>query len=268
MGGAKQLRTQQINDRRLGKILFNSRGLSVLFLVIAMMVMVSIGYVLSYLVPTKQKSVSLAIHSTQAYFLAQSGVEFAVRYASENGLSSLSNPISKNLGGGSFTISYENTPEDRLTSVGEVPNAGQRRIVVSNFKQFLQKQLVLVTGSPCWVSGYINGRVRWDIRNEGTSDITIRSFGATWIHMGIPTTRLREIYMDGIRRFSGNYGSGESPPNLDSSQTMAPSQVIRVEARWQHARVGGSITFVFYNGVNGTGESYTIDIGTPLITCP
>ena len=60
--------------------LINSKGISVLFLVIAMMLMVTIGYVFSYLIPTKQKSVVFPIQSTQAFFIAQSGVEFAVRY--------------------------------------------------------------------------------------------------------------------------------------------------------------------------------------------
>ena len=67
------------------KAILNSRGFSVLFLVIAMMLMVSIGYVFSYLIPTKQKSVSLTVSSNQALFLAQSGVEFAVRYACGQG---------------------------------------------------------------------------------------------------------------------------------------------------------------------------------------
>ena len=61
--------------------LINSKGISVIFLVIAMLLMVTIGYVFSYLIPSKQKSVVFPIQSTQAFFIAQSGVEFAVRYA-------------------------------------------------------------------------------------------------------------------------------------------------------------------------------------------
>ena len=65
--------------------LMNSKGISVLFLVIAMMLMVTIGYVFSYLIPTKQKSVKFPIYSTQAFYIAQSGVEFAIRYAQDQG---------------------------------------------------------------------------------------------------------------------------------------------------------------------------------------
>jgi hypothetical protein len=135
--------TPPFDNGRLGGILVlaNSRGISVLFLVIAMLLMITIVYVFSYLIPTKQKSVVFPIQSTQAFFIAQSGVEFSVKYACVNGwvttasLNTNLNGIQRNLGAGRFTISY--TP-DVLTSVGEVPiGTERRRIVVSNFTSFL-----------------------------------------------------------------------------------------------------------------------------------
>jgi hypothetical protein len=122
----------------------NSKGISVIFLVIAMLLMITIGYVFSYLIPAKQKSVVFPIQSTQAFFIAQSGVEFAVRYAQDNGwttttlLSNL-NGITRSLGSGSFTLTYNYaTYGDELLSVGEVPSGTERRrIVVSNFTKFL-----------------------------------------------------------------------------------------------------------------------------------
>ncbi len=119
----------------------NSKGISVLFLVIAMMLMVSIGYVFSYLIPTKQKSVSLAVSSNQAFFLAQSGVEFAVRYATDQGwttkpaLNGLDN-MTRDLGRGRFILDYDE-PNDRLISTGQIPNASVRRIAINNFTSFL-----------------------------------------------------------------------------------------------------------------------------------
>jgi hypothetical protein len=124
----------------------DSKGVSVIFLVIAMLLMVTIGYIFSYLIPSKQKSVVFPIQSTQAFFIAQSGVEFAVRYAQDNGwttTASLNSNLNiapnntRTLGAGRFTISY--TP-DVLTSRGEVPSGAgneKRRIVVSNFTRFL-----------------------------------------------------------------------------------------------------------------------------------
>ena len=130
----------QLNHKTFNK-LRDSQGLSVLFLIIAMMLMVSIGYVFSYLIPTKQKSVSLTISSNQALFIAQSGVEFAIRYATgqswatKPALNNLAN-MTRNLGRGSFTLDYDE-PNDRLISRGQIPNASERRIVVSNFTSFL-----------------------------------------------------------------------------------------------------------------------------------
>jgi hypothetical protein len=123
----------------------NSKGISVIFLVIAMLLMVTIGYVFSYLIPTKQKSVIFPIYSTQAFFIAQSGVEFAVRYAKDQGWTTPAQLLGlnggavyqRNLGAGRFTINYTNTT-DTLTSSGEVPTGTQRRqIVISNFTSFL-----------------------------------------------------------------------------------------------------------------------------------
>ena len=126
--------------------LINSKGISVIFLVIAMLLMVIIGYVFSYLIPTKQKSVVFPIQSTQAFFIAQSGVEFAVRYAQDNGwtttalLNTNLNTAPNNtrtLGPGSFSLSYSSST-DTLTSNGQVPTGTTRRsIVVFPFTRFL-----------------------------------------------------------------------------------------------------------------------------------
>lgn len=128
-----------------GTPLHNSKGISVLFLIIAMLLMVTIGYVFSYLIPAKQKSVIFPIQSNQAFFIAQSGVEFAVRYACGNGWTTTAaldaniNNVQRNLGNGRFRLTYNfATYGDKLISVGEVPTGTERRkIVVSNFTSFL-----------------------------------------------------------------------------------------------------------------------------------
>ena len=110
-----------------------------------MLLMVTIGYVFSYLIPTKQKSVLFPIQSNQAFFIAQSGVEFAVRYAKDQGWTTPTQLLGlnggavyqRNLGAGRFTINYTNTT-DTLTSFGEVPiGTERRRTVISNFSSFL-----------------------------------------------------------------------------------------------------------------------------------
>jgi hypothetical protein len=120
--------------------LINSKGISVIFLVIAMLLMVTIGYVFSYLIPTKQKSVVFPIQSTQAFFIAQSGVEFAIRYAQVNGVGTL-NGMTRPLGTpviGQFSLTYDGTGTGTLTSNGQVPTGTTRRsIQISNFTSFL-----------------------------------------------------------------------------------------------------------------------------------
>jgi len=126
-----------------------------------MLLMVVIGYVFSYLIPTKERSVVFPIQSTQAFFLAQSGVEFAVRIARDNGwttraaINNLNNAgnNARTLGSGTFTLTYDASSNDTLTSIGQVPTGTPRRqINVSNFTSFLyyfayRKQITVNTGA-------------------------------------------------------------------------------------------------------------------------
>jgi len=108
--------------------------------------MVTIGYVFSYLIPSKQKSVVFPIQSTQAFFIAQSGIEFAVRYATVqgwtttaqlNGLDAMTRNLGVGIGAGRFVLDYDSA-NNTLYSWGEVPtNTERRRIRVSNFTSFL-----------------------------------------------------------------------------------------------------------------------------------
>jgi hypothetical protein len=122
------------------KFIKNSRGISVIFLIIAMVLMITIGYVFSYLIPAKQESVVFPIQSTQAFFIAQSGVEFAIRYAQENGVGTL-NGMTQTLppgGNGQFTLTYDGTGTGTLISNGQVPTGTTKRsIQISNFTSFL-----------------------------------------------------------------------------------------------------------------------------------
>jgi archaellum component FlaG (FlaF/FlaG flagellin family) len=263
----------------LGGILYNARGLSVLFLVIAMMLMVSIGYVFSYLIPTKQKSVSLVVSSNQAFFLAQSGVEFAVRYASDppnnwttpaqlNGLDG----ITRNLGRGRFTLDY-NDATDSLTSVGEVPSASQRRILISNFTAFLSKPLILAPGYqvPCWCQG--TSRLRFFIQNVGSSNITINAFSATWIKSG-QARFITQIDMGTplVTKFLGppNYATGNPPVNFNQgggSQTITPGQVLQIVAYWNQNTNADTIVFTFYDTLGGSYR-FQLDDGAGPGSCP
>ncbi len=114
--------------------------------------MVTIGYVFSYLIPTKQKSVRFSIYSTQAFYIAQSGAEYAIRYAADQGwrgatdtgvydLTRLNSIGAKSLGNGTFSLSY-NQPSDTLTSTGQITASSENRVLsVSRFSNFLSTNL-------------------------------------------------------------------------------------------------------------------------------
>lgn len=249
-------------------ILSNPRGISVLFLIIAMLLMTVIGYVFSYLIPSKQKSVTFTIYSNQAFFLSQSGVEFAVQYAitqtppwtTPAQLAGLTG-MSRNLGAGRFILTYTNVAPnlDTLTSVGEVPTGTQRRSIrVSHFTSFLSQGLIIDPGSPAPYWTTPNQAVRFFIKNVSGSSITLTTFTATWSQSS--TTRLREIQMGGVQKFWGNYWTGDPIRNLNrggNSQTILPNQVIQVDMTWFNNQVTGNIVITFYTAAM---EGYTFTL--------
>ena len=233
--------------------LMNSKGISVLFLIIAMLLMVTIGYVFSYLIPTKQKSVRFPIYSNQAFFIAQSGIEYAIRYSSNQGWRSTTALLGlnnvgvnqRNLGNGRFTISYSNAT-DTLTSTGEITVSSEKRIVkASNLTQFLN---VLIfdpaSPAPCRTPPAppptppaLNQRARFYIKYVGTNSMTLTAFSATWTPTG--NRRLTAIYMfvggTWVQKYGGTYASGSGSINFNlggSSQTITPAEVIPVLIFW------------------------------------
>ena len=258
--------TPPFSKGRLGGIflLTNPKGISVLFLVIAMMLMVTIGYVFSYLIPTKQKTSSFPIHSIKAFFLAQSGIEFAVRYsvaawganatpAELNGLDNLT----RNLGdrGGYFILNYDR-PTNKLTSRGVIPNGGERRIVVSNFTSFLRAPNGLILDprrpAPCWNSS--TRRAQFYIVNATETSLTLDSFRAWWTG---GNAHLTAIYMGGSLQYSGNsYDSSDNREDFNQgtgSQTITSDQTILVEINWNGNMTETGIYVRFYTI---TGDYY------------
>jgi hypothetical protein len=224
----------------------NSKGISVIFLIIAMLLMVIIGYVFSYLIPSKQKSVVFSIQSTQAFFIAQSGVEYAVRYATEQGWTTRAALVGlngvgvnqRNLGAGGFTVTYVDdiTNPDTLFSVGEVPAGTPRRSIrVSNFTSFLPQGLVLwieagVYQEPCLY--LFNYQIRFYVKNIGTSAVTLNSFSASWSEP--PTNRRLAIVSIGAAppEYFGSYASGSGTQDFTNPVTINPNDVIGVTLTW------------------------------------
>jgi hypothetical protein len=246
----------------------NSKGISVLFLVIAMLLMVTIGYVFSYLIPTKQKSVIFPINSTQAFFIAQSGVEYGIRYGADQGWRSATALLrlnnvgvnQRNLGNGRFTIDYNNAT-DTLTSTGEITGSSERRIVkVSNLTQFLRLIFDPVQTGPCWCFG--TRRARFYIKNVGGNIVTLTAFSGTWTQPP-PARMINRIDMVGDQKFSGNYSSGGPITNFNRpvaspTQPINPGQTIEVLVRWNANTDATNIIMIFYTA-SGNAFSFNLD---------
>ncbi len=261
--------------QRLGKIILrNEQGISVLFLMIAMLLMVTVAYILSYLIPAKQKSVRFPIYSQQAFYIAQSGVEFAARYASDRGWRGTTdggiydlnrlNAASRSLGNGTFTLNYNNAAGDILTSTGQITGLSENRAVrVSNFTPFLRLVFDSASPVPCWCLG--TRRVRYFIRNARGSSLTLTSFSATWTQTG-SARNLTGIFMDGTQKYNGTYSNGDSPVNLNRpagspTQTVTPGQLITLLIYWgQNVANGANILITFYTGALGTGDAYAFNL--------
>jgi len=264
------------NDIR-GKAYFpgNSKGISVLFLVIALLLMVTVGYVLSYLIPTKQKSVKFPIYSTQAFYIAQSGMEYGVRYCSDQGwrgatdtgrldYDRLNDIGAKNLVIGNvdekFTINY-NTGTNVLTSTGEVNNSTEKRVVqVNNFNQFLR---LTFTASPCWMSGYSDTRAQFIITRWRSTAVSLRYFQVTWQEDTIPARTVTTIIVGGVTRFSGTYSSGIVIFSTAAYAVPLSPLTATVEIHWNGAMTNPrNIVITFYTVAGrplGEGYKFNLD---------
>ena len=262
----------------------NEQGISVLFLIIAMLLMVTVAYVLSYLIPTKQKSVRFPIYSQQAFYIAQSGVDFAIRYASDRGWRGATdggiydlnrlNATSRSLGNGAFTVNYNNAVGDILTSTGQITGLSENRAVrVSNFTPFLRLVFDSASPVPCWCLG--TRRARFYTRNARGSNVILTSFSATWTQTGA-ARNITAIYMNGVQKYTGTYSNGGAPVNLNRpagspTQTITPGQLITLLIYWgNNVANGANILITFYTGALGTGDAYAFNLdsaGNGLPNC-
>ena len=233
--------------------------------------MVTIGYVLSYLIPTKQKSVKFPIFSNQAFFVAQSGVEYGIRYGADRGwrgttdsgiydLTHLndSGVNQKNLGNGRFTVNYSSA-SNVLTSTGEITNGTEKRIIrVSNFTQFFRLIFDPASSAPCWSKG--TRETTYYIRNVRGDNVTLTAFSSTWIE-NPPPRRITSIDMNGVEKYGGAYYSGDPPASFNrggDSQTIIPNQVITVVIYWNANLTNPTGLFItFYTSA---GENYIFNL--------
>ncbi len=234
-----------------------------------MLLMISIGFVFSYLIPTKQKSIVFPISSGQAFYAAQSGVEYAIRYSLDQAWSSgvdllgLNNPgiNQRDIGKGRFTINYDNSA-DILTATGETISTDAKRIVsVSNFTQFFAENLAFnpVSPPPCWSLG--TRRARFFITNAGANDVTVIAFSATWTQTGA-ARQITRVTLGGGGQYNGSYTNGSPPENFNiggGSRTINPGQVIEARIRWDSNLANGADIIITFYTATGTEFTFNLD---------
>lgn len=254
--------------KRLVRMLLDGKGISVLFLIIAMLIMVMIGTLFTYLIPSKQKSIIFPIYSTQVLFIAQSGVEFAIRYASDNSWTTTSqlnnlNGITRNLGNGHFTLAYDAT-NDRLTSSGVVQNIGERRIIISNFTQFVSSSALIIDPNrpaPCETTGVIGKQtvtvVNFYIKNVSSSNITLNAFQCSWVQSP-PTRQIVQINLNGNSRYQGNYPNGSPPESFSQPYTINSGTTILVSIYFN--RIVNNLRSIIFTLYDNLGNSYEFNL--------
>jgi hypothetical protein len=114
-------------------------GFSVLVVIFVMLVLSAIGYSMTNMMTTKQKSLPVMAESNSAFYLAESGVNWAGKQLSDlvSWSAQEGETITKNLGGGSFEIGFASYGQDSngewitVTSTGRDGNGV--RVLTSTF---------------------------------------------------------------------------------------------------------------------------------------
>ncbi|MBU4286913.1 MAG: hypothetical protein KKI12_01935 [Proteobacteria bacterium] len=128
-----------------------NKGVTLITLIIAITIFAVFITVFSYVMIAKHGSEALYVQSTQAYTIAQAGIEYGIRYATIIGYWAAGspgitnpNPLGSGSGSGSFTLVYTQatmSTTSKLTSTGTVGNA-VRQIILSNFVGFVSGKAI------------------------------------------------------------------------------------------------------------------------------
>jgi len=122
-----------------------NKGVTLITLIIAITIFAVFITVFSYVMIAKHGSEALYVQSTRAYAVAQAGIEYGIRYATDNGYWAAGDPgITESLGSGSFTLVYTQatmSASSKLTSTGTVGNA-ERQIILNNFVGFVSGKAI------------------------------------------------------------------------------------------------------------------------------
>ena len=112
----------------LAELLRGESGFSVMVVIFVMLVLTVIGYSMTRMMATKQKSVPVTAQSSSAFYVAEGGINYAGKYLSDSdhiSWSSLSDQA-KSLGNGSFTVTFSDD-----CAHGSCPEGGTKMCVTA-----------------------------------------------------------------------------------------------------------------------------------------
>ena len=120
---------KQINEQKTNgsiQLLRGQGGFSVMVIIFVMLVLTVIGYSMTRMMATKQKSVPVTAQSSSAFYVAEGGINYAGKYLSDLVSWSSLTDESKTLGSGGFTVSFSD-----YCAHGSCPEGGTNMCVTS-----------------------------------------------------------------------------------------------------------------------------------------
>ena len=108
------------------RLLRGQAGFSVMVIIFVMLVLTAIGYSMTRMMATKQKSVPVVAHSSSAFVAAEGGINYGGKYLSDLVSWSSLDDQTKALGNGSFTLSFSD-----YCAHGSCPEGGTNMCVTA-----------------------------------------------------------------------------------------------------------------------------------------
>ncbi len=131
----KCMDSRKKNNKCALSLIRNERGLSIVAVVFTMLVLTSLGYTLSALMVSKQRSVSPTLDGGKSFYITEGGINYAGKYLDGLADWSTASGQTKNLGSGSFTVTFSDytsgSPETIIAASTGTFGAGTRVLKAS-----------------------------------------------------------------------------------------------------------------------------------------
>jgi len=187
-------------------------GISIVALIIALLILSTVGFVFSSLIITKQKSAPLPLRSAQSFYLAEAGIEYAIRYANDNEPDFWTDPkiifpdppdtLTKSLSPGSFNVTYD--ADESITSTGTAGIA-KRVITLASFPtHVVGGEITLDPGNPPYQDTAPGGQKNVCVPTLNDHDYEVYIFQIDLAKEGGNPARLNQIGLGGTTVWTGN----------------------------------------------------------------